>query len=282
MSEGSESGGSQNEVRHNGSPDRFVMLSGGMDSVAMAHRVIEEEWESEYGPWNKRPVAIYCDTGIGLSAQRIYVEMLCDHYGWQLWTLRTHENFEDHTDDEGFYGPSQHAKIYNVLKDRQVSKLATSSGNPHLYYGTRRAESSKRRDIARHRWDEGKGAHVHNPIADWSDKKVAEYIQRQEIPYNPLWEGSHPTDCACGATAAREELLELEAEGFEVFAEKLRNLEDRAEDGKRGTWAWGSFSEKEQRALDTAADDAQQTLMCGPNCGGKAKCLETDGGQTSD
>ena len=275
------SGPEANEVHHNGSPDRYVMLSGGMDSAAMAYYLFEEKWSYDYGPWNKRPVAIYCSTGIGLSAQRIYVEMLCKHYGWQLWTLHTHEDFWEHSEDEGFYGNQQHDKIYKRLKGRQQSKLATTSGNPHVYYGTRRAESPARRDIPRTNYDEGKGAWTHNPICDWSDKKVGEYIQRNEIPFNPLWEAPMPTDCACGATAAREELIELEAEGFEVFAQKIRDLEDRVETGdRREKWAWGSFSDKEKRALDSAADDAQCTLMCGPNCGGKAKVLraETDGG----
>lgn len=267
-----------NETHHNGAPDRYVMLSGGMDSVAMAYHLIEEKWSDDYGAWNKRPVAVYCDTGtIGLSAQRIYVEMLCDHYEWQLWTLRTHENFDDHTEEEGFYGNQQHDKMYNLVKGRQQGKLATTSGNPHFYYGTRRAESSARRDIPRTNYDEGKGAWTHNPICDWSDKKVGEYIQRNDIPFNPLWECSHPTDCACGATAAREELIELEAEGFEVFAQKIRDLESRVEtDDRREKWAWGSFSKKEQRALDSAANDAQQTLMCGPNCSGKSKVFQTD------
>lgn len=273
----------ENEVRHNGSPDRFVMLSGGMDSVAMAHHLIEETWTEDYGAWNKRPVAIYCATTAGLPSQRIYVEMLCRHYGWQLWTLQTHEDFWQHSEDEGFYGNQQHDKIYNLLKGRQQSKLATVSGNPHFYYGTRRDESPARRDIPRSHFDEGKGAWTHNPICDWSDKKVIEYLRRKEIPYNPNWECSHPTDCACGATASREELIELEAEGYEVFAEKLRDLEERVETGdKRESWAWGSFSKKEQRALDADADDMQSTLMCGPNCSGKAKALMGDYPKATD
>lgn len=271
-----------NETIHNGAPDRFIMLSGGMDSAAMAHYLLENQWSDEYSAWNKRPVAIYCETGIGLSAQRIYVTMLCDHYNWQLWTLRTHENYEDHTEEEGFYGNQQHSKIFERLKGRQQSKLATVSGNPHFYYGTRRAESNARSNIPRTNYDEGKGAWTHNPICDWSDEDVVEYLQKHDVPFNPLWEGAHPTDCACGATASREELIELEAEGFEVFASKLRDLEARVETGdRRETWAWGSFSESERARLDAEADDAQCTLMCGPNCGGKAKALrtKTDGGE---
>lgn len=272
----------ENEVSHNGAPDRFVMCSGGMDSVAMAHYMIEEEWDSEYGPWNKRPVVVYLQTGIGLSSQRLYVEMLCDKYEWQLWTLRTHENYEEHTKEEGFYGNSQHGKIFQRLKGRQQGKLATVSGNPHFYFGTRRAESSKRRDIKRDDYNDSLGAHTHNPICDWSDGRVLSYLENHEIPFNPNWDCSIPTDCACGATASREELIELEAEGYEAFAQKLRDLEAEVEGGKRDTWAWSSFSENELRAKDALEDSGQSDLsdlMCGPNCSGRSKALYPDGGE---
>lgn len=271
----------QNEVRHNGAPDRFVMCSGGMDSVAMAHYVIEEKWDDDWGAWNKRPVVIYLQTGIGLSSQRLYTEMLCDEYGWQLWTLRTHENYEEHSKDEGFYGNSQHDKIFNLLKGRQQGKLATVSGNPHYYFGTRRAESSKRRDIPRHNYREGMGVWTHNPICDWSDQRVLEYLRENEVPFNPNWDCSIPTDCACGATASREELIELEAEGYETFAQKLRELEEEVDGhGKRDSWAWSSFSESELRAKDALEDEGQTdlcNLMCGENCSGRSKALSSRG-----
>lgn len=279
----------ENEVRHNGAPDRFVMLSGGMDSVAMAHYLMEGEWDDDWGAWNKRPVAIYLDTTVGLSSQRLYVEQLCDHYGWQLWTLRTHQEFEEHTEEQQFYGESEHTKIFNALKGRQQGKLATACGNPHFYFGTRRAESDNRSNIRRSNWREGIGAWTHNPICDWSDGRVISYLRENEVPFNPNWEVSHPTDCACGATASRGVLIELEAEGYEVFAKKLRDLEERVEGGKRDTWAWSSFSESELRAKGALDDDEQSdlsNLMCGDNCSGRSKALSagystrTDGGDS--
>lgn len=265
------------EIHHNGEEDIFVMFSGGMDSAAMAHYMIEEQWSKDYGPYNKRPVVVYLDTTIGLSSQRLYVQLVADRYNWQLWTLRTHQNFKDHTKEKGFYGEPQHSKIFNVLKGRQQSKLATVSGNPHFYFGTRRAESQSRRDIPREKWNDGIGAWTHNPIADWSDQRVLEYLRNNDIPFNPNWDASIPKDCACGATAAREELLELEAEGYEVFVERLRELEDEAPDGKRDSWAWSSFTESELRAKDALQDDDQTDLadlVCGKNCSGRSKAID--------
>lgn len=272
----------KSEISHNGAPDRFAMCSGGMDSVAMTHYMMNQ-WESE----QKRPLVIYLETGVGLSSQRLYVDLLCDRYGWQLWKLRTHENFEEHSKEQGFYGPQQHSKIFNRLKGRQIDKLTTVSGNPHLYFGTRRAESDNRADIEREQWNETYRAWVHNPIAKWSDADVVEYLRENELPVNPNWEGHHPTDCACGSTASREELIELEAEGYTAFAEKLRSLESEVKTGdRREIWAWGSFEPEERRWLDADRDDEQQQLsdiVCGPNCSGRSKLTTLlNGGEDRD
>lgn len=276
----------ENEIHHNGAPDRFVAVSGGMDSVAMAHRMIEREWSPDYGPWNKRPVVIFCETTIGLSSQRLYVQLLADHYNWQLWCLRTHENFDEKSERDGFHGNQQHNKIFNALKGRQYDKAATVAGNPHIYFGSRIDEKGDH--VERIQWRPEYNAYTHNPILNWSDEDVQEYLREQEVPYNPNWEANHFTDCGCGATATREELIELEAEGYEVFAEKLREIEERVDTGdRRGTWAWGSFEPNEQQWLDADADDEQQQL-CDIACGGNGctkasidpDSFRTDGGRT--
>lgn len=267
---------------HNGAPDRFVMLSGGMDSVATAYHLIEEKWSKDYGPWNKRPVVVYCDTTIGLTAQRIYAYLVADYFDWQLWSLRTHEDFESHTEEEGFYGNQQHDKMFKRLKGRQMSKLATVSGNPHFYFGTRRAESKQREKIEEIAWDDGKRATVHNVIFDWSDAEVVDYLRGNDVPFNPNWLAAHFTDCGCGATAAREELIELEAEGYEVMARKLRDLESRVTTGdKREWWGWGSWNPAERMHKDAEANPDQtqlSDLMCGPDCSRSKLAAATDGG----
>jgi 3'-phosphoadenosine 5'-phosphosulfate sulfotransferase (PAPS reductase)/FAD synthetase len=267
----------ETEVRHNGAPDRYLMWSGGMDSTAMVHVMHEEVWD-DWHAWNKRPVVIFLETTIGLSAQRIYAQLAADYFGWQLWSLRTHENFDDHSEKEGLYGPDKHDNIFNVLKGRQIGKLATTSGNPHIYFGSRVEEKGEH--VTRKVWREDHGAYTHNPIYDWSDEEVAEYLYENEIPFNPHWKAAHPTDCACGATAAREELIELEAEGYEVFAQKLRELEERVKTGdRREWWGWGGWDPTERMQKDAEANPEQTQLsdiVCGPNCSGKSKLADLE------
>lgn len=260
-------------VRHNGAKDRYVLLSGGMDSVAMTHYLIEEKWSDRYNSWNKRPNVVYIDTTIGLSSQRIYVELLSDKYNWSLITVRTHENYEEHTKEEGFYSNQTHDKIFNRLKGRPLARLKSASGNPHFYFGSRRDESPNRSNIPKVKY--ANGAWNHNPIYDWSDRDVAVYLKENEIPFNPNWDTSHFTDCGCGATANREELIELEAEGYEVFANKLRNLENQIEreDG-RDHWAWQSFDPNKEGWLEDTKQEMEadiSNLMCGKNCSSKSK-----------
>lgn len=265
---------------HNGAPDRFVMHSGGMDSTAMAYFMIEEVWGgAPWGAWDKRPVVIYLETTIGLSSQRLYVQLLGRLHGWQILCWQTHEEFEEYSTEQGFHGPQKHDRIFERVKQRQVAKAATISANPHVYWGSRVEEKGER--VQRYEWREDIGAHSHNPIYDWSDEDVVEYLRDREVPFNPNWEGAHFTDCGCGATAAREELIELESEGYEIFAQKLRDLEERVETGdRRETWAWGSFDPKARQVLDAQNDPDQTSLadiVCGPNCSGRAKALYPEG-----
>lgn len=254
-------------------PDWFLLVSGGKDSVVAAH-LAYPALEQNY---RKRPVVIYLDTGVGLDAQRIYVEQLCDHYGWMLWTLRTYENYDDIVQEEGHPGPAGHSRIQNELKGRQRDKLSTVSGDCHFITGIRREESSARANVPRARYDEGTRAYYYNPLLEWTEEDLEDYIEEYDIPRNPLWDERHFTDCGCGAMGGPEELIELEANGFEEFAQRIREIEESVEKMDRtGTWGWGGLDRKGRRAEDAKNDDSQLSL-CAPSCAAYDH-LQTDGG----
>lgn len=242
--------------------NKFVFVSGGRDSVALAHYLLEKEW-SWRGCGNRNPVVVYLETTVGMPINRLYVEFLCDYYGWHLWKLRTHEDFEDMVDDHGFPGAAQHSKAYNMLKGRQVGKLIAVSENPHFYAGFRRRESDRRSRNVELEQPE-RNATLHSPLMEWSDVDVKEYIEMRDIPPSPLWDNSHPKDCWCGAYGHPEEKIEAEAEGYSKFVEFLERFEHN--DDKKGMYGWSGLDEKKQRRIEVERDRLQTVLGCSGDC----------------
>lgn len=256
-------------------PDWFILVSGGKDSVVAAHMTYPALSEN----YRKRPVVIYLDTGVGLDAQRIYVEQLCDYYGWLLWTLRTNEDYEETVQENGHPGPSQHSLIQNKLKGRQRQKLSTISGDAHFITGIRWEESNARAGTPKAHYDKGTRAWYYKPIAHMSESDLEAYIDEHDIPRNPLWDEPHFSDCGCGAMGSPEELIELEANGFENVAQRIREIEDSVEMMDRtSTWGWAGLDRKGRRAEDAKNDDNQLSL-CGPSCAAYNP-LQADGGES--
>ena len=52
--------------------------------------------------------------------------------------------------------------------------------------GLRREQSPTRADAPKVSYDERRGIWKANPLADWDDKAVWDYIARNDVPYNPL------------------------------------------------------------------------------------------------
>jgi 3'-phosphoadenosine 5'-phosphosulfate sulfotransferase (PAPS reductase)/FAD synthetase len=261
------------------SRDNFILCSGGMHSVAMTH-VIHDDL-----PGRTRPRVVYLDTTIGNPAQRVYVQALSDHYDWQLHTIRTESDFVDTTDEYDFYGPTNeaHESIFQKMKGRQIDGLTTIAEDPHFYWGTYKAESEKRKQLVVEEWEDDRGAVHHAPIWDKDEQWVREYLIEHQVPPNPHWDKPFCTDCCCGSKATREELIEMEAEGYTAMAGYLRNLESElGSDEKTGLWAWGSLDEDVLRRIEAEADAAQSTLAvwgCGDGC--TAPSLQPDGGRNS-
>ena len=212
----------------------------------------------------KNPVVVYLDTTIGIEENHEYVQNLCDEFGWQLWTLRTHESFERMVEKYGFPGPSKHTIAYAYLKERQLSKLASVAEDPHFYTGIRANESQRRMGNAK-RKQEKLGAVWHSEIIDWSLGRVKDYIMDHDLPENPLWDKGHFKDCGCGAFGSPEELIELQADYPEMY-DKIKELEESLDrDDERTKWGWDALSETELRKIRAENDDMQMTLCstCG-------------------
>lgn len=64
--------------------------------------------------------------------------------------------------------------------------------------GLRREQAVSRAALASVEWDEGNGLVKINPLAEWSQEQVWEYIRRHDVPYNALHDHGYPSiGCAC-------------------------------------------------------------------------------------
>jgi phosphoadenosine phosphosulfate reductase len=74
--------------------------------------------------------------------------------------------------------------------------------------GLRREQSSSRRAAKKIDWDLRHGLWKANPLADWTEREVWDYIARYDIPYNSLHDRGYPsigcTHCTLPASDGRE------------------------------------------------------------------------------
>ena len=59
--------------------------------------------------------------------------------------------------------------------------------------GIRREDSQTRAGAAKFGWDKRFGIGKLNPLADWTEAEVWDYINEHEIPYNPLHDAGFPS-----------------------------------------------------------------------------------------
>jgi phosphoadenosine phosphosulfate reductase len=107
---------------------------------------------------------------------------------------------------------------------RKVAPLrAALSGLDLWITGLRRSQAASRAAVGRLEWDEVFGLMKLNPIADWSEEQVWEYIRDKGLPYNALHDRGFPSiGCAPCTRAVRP-----------------------GEDARSGRWWWESSERKE-------------------------------------
>jgi phosphoadenosine phosphosulfate reductase len=59
--------------------------------------------------------------------------------------------------------------------------------------GVRRVDSDTRASAPKFGWDERFGLWKLNPLADWDDKQIWNYIKDHHVPYNPLHDQGYPS-----------------------------------------------------------------------------------------
>jgi phosphoadenosine phosphosulfate reductase len=71
--------------------------------------------------------------------------------------------------------------------DRKVERLNDAlAGVDAWVSGIRREQSPARRAARKLHWDDRHGLFKVNPLADWTERDIWDYIVRHDVPYNPL------------------------------------------------------------------------------------------------
>ncbi len=93
---------------------------------------------------------------------------------------------------------------------RKVEPLTRAlAGKQAWITGMRRSQAVTRQDMPVQEWDTDHGLHKFNPLAEWTDKEVWQYIRDHDVPYNALHDRHYPSiGCApcTRAIAAGEDI----------------------------------------------------------------------------
>ena len=139
--------------------------------VEMAHRI------------DPRSRFFYVDTGLLFPETYDTRDALADRYGIEF------ERFAD-------------LSLANLLRpdqdgccaDRKVELMRTALGDVSGWVsGIRRVDSETRAGAPKFGWDARFGLWKLNPLADWDEKRVWNYIKDHHVPYNPLHDRGYPS-----------------------------------------------------------------------------------------
>jgi 3'-phosphoadenosine 5'-phosphosulfate sulfotransferase (PAPS reductase)/FAD synthetase len=264
----------------------YCMLSGGNDSVTVAHHCREhydalfhidtatgiEEDENfsvkrhvrSVADWLKKPLVI-------IPAGRAYEQMVL---GGHRFTRG--ERAGQIEPGNGLPGPGMHGKAYTRLKERQIEELVRRAKRGQhreasvlLLSGVRRAESrrrSKRMPLTEH----GSAKYV-NPLIDWNALDMRGYRQEHGLPESEVANVLHRSgECQCGAFAdAASERPLLEVFFPRSFA-RIAALERRAEAQGLRWCRWGGYDLNGVRSTDKSEETP------GPACAGCAAREQLD------
>jgi len=105
------------------------------------------------------------------------------------------ERVEKMVNDKGinlFYESVENRKLCCHIRKIEPLKRALQ-GLDVWISGLRRSQSVTRTDLNLVEWDESNNLIKLNPLIDWSEEQVWDYIKRKNIPYNPLHNQNFPS-----------------------------------------------------------------------------------------
>jgi len=132
------------------------------------------------------------------------------------------ENMENEKGPNLFYKSLEARKL--CCKIRKIVPLQRALGDLDAWItGLRREQAVTRGETAKFEMDDANGIYKVNPLADWTEEDVWNYIKENNVPYNELHDKGYPSIGCAPCTRAVK----------------------RTEDVRAGRWWWESPENKE-------------------------------------
>jgi phosphoadenosine phosphosulfate reductase len=132
------------------------------------------------------------------------------------------ENYVTQNGLNAFYDSVEMRK--ECCRIRKVEPLGRAlNGNQAWITGQRRSQSTTRLELAVQEDDLGHGMQKFNPLADWSEQDVWDYLRQNDVPYNVLHDRGYPS----------------------IGCEPCTRAVQPGEDVRAGRWWWENPESKE-------------------------------------
>ena len=154
------------------------------------------------------PIRIFTlDTGRLPAETYTLIDRVREHYQLPIDVF-----YPDHHALEAFVREHGANAFYRSVELRQhccaIRKTAplgrALSGSGAWITGLRRAQSMTRTDLPVEEFDQSHGLWKLNPLADWSDADVWQYVRAHGVPYSPLHDRGYPSIGCAPCTRAIE------------------------------------------------------------------------------
>lgn len=128
------------------------------------------------------------------------IDAVEERYGYRIRTFEPDPRavlaFREAHGDDGIYRSIEVRK--RCCEIRKLAPLKLALGGKRAWItGLRRGQSVTRADIEERQFDALHGLVKFNPLADWSEEEVWDYLRAFDVPYNPLHDrGFRSIGCA--------------------------------------------------------------------------------------
>jgi phosphoadenosine phosphosulfate reductase len=145
----------------------------------------------------KMPIGIFTlETGRLHKETLDMVDRIKTTYGYNVQLYKPEpaavQNYVQENGLNAFYDSVEMRK--ECCRIRKVDPLNRAlAGNKAWVTGQRRAQSTTRAELAVEENDAAHGMTKFNPLADWSEEDVWNYIRNNKVPYNPLHDKGYPS-----------------------------------------------------------------------------------------